>query len=85
MKKGLNDIQQVLAKWKGAITQAEVSKQIRRLNLMPTTISDRADMFCKAQHSFLDATKVEACSLNDVLQAFDKHINIHNLTCVQVG
>jgi len=85
LKRGLDDIQQVLANWKGSITQAEVSKQIRRLNLMPTTISDRADMFCKAQHSFLDASKVSACSLEDVLQAFDKHIDIHNLTCVQVG
>lgn len=85
LKAGLQDIQQVLAQWRGSITQKEVDNQIRRLKLMPTTLSDRADMFCKAQHVFLNEEALQSCTLDQVLEAFDKHIDIHNLTCVQIG
>lgn len=85
LQRGKQDIQQVLAQWRGNITQKEVDNQIRRINLMPTTLSDRADMFCKAHHTFLDAQEVRNCTLDRVLNAFDKHIDIHNLVQVEVG
>ena len=85
LERGKQDIQQVLAQWRGNITQKEVDNQIRRINLMPTTLSDRADMFCRAQHTFLDEQEVRNCTLDQVLDAFDRHIDIHNLVQVEVG
>lgn len=85
LEKGLKDIKCVLAQWRDGITPKEVEKQKERLKLMPITLSDSAAMYVRAQHTFLDENSINACSHADVLNAFDKHIDIHNLTEVRVG
>ena len=83
--RGVQDIKSVLQDWKQGITQKEVDIQKQRLKLMPITLSDKAENFVKAQHTFLDKNKIEACSYEDVLSAFDKHINIDKLVEIRVG
>ena len=85
LEKGVKDIKCVLAQWREGITPKEVNIQKQRLKLMPITLSDSAAMYVKAQHTFLNEKDIERCSHKDVLRAFDKHINIHNLTEVRVG
>ena len=85
VEKGVKDIKCVLAKWRDGITQKEVQLQKERLKLMPITLSDSAAMYVKAQHTFLAEREIDRCSHADVLKAFDKHINPHNLTEIRVG
>ena len=85
LDKGVNDFKDVLQKWRSSISQEEVDIQKTRLKLMPITISDKPENFVKAHHSFVSNADIEACSVEDVLQAFDKHIDIHKLTMIQVG
>lgn len=85
LEKGVKDIKCVLAQWREGITPKEVNIQKQRLKLMPITLSDSAAMYVKAQHTFLNEKDIERCSHRDVLKAFDKHINIHNLTEIRVG
>lgn len=85
LQKGLTDIQAVLARWRSEISPKEVGLQKQRLKLMPITLSDSAEMYVKAQHTFLNEDLINSCSHSDVLAAFDKYINIHNLTHIRVG
>ena len=52
---------------------------------MPITLSDSAAMYVKAQHTFLNEKDIERCSHKDVLAAFDRHIDLQNLTEIRVG
>ncbi len=85
LERGVADLKDVLQKWRSSINEKEVNIQKTRLKLMPITISDKPDNFVKAHHSFISHTDLEACTLQDVLHAFDKHIDVNNLTMVQVG
>lgn len=85
LEKGTADLRDVMQKWRSSINEKEVNIQKTRLKLMPITLSDKPDNFVKAHHSFISHSDLEACTLQDVLQAFDKHIDISKLTMVQVG
>lgn len=85
LERGVRDIKSVLAQWRGGITHKEVDIQKQRLKLMPITLSDSAAMYVKAQHTFLNEKDIDKCSHKDVLAAFDRHIDIQNLTEVRVG
>ena len=85
LDKGIADFKDVMQKWRGSINQGEVDIQKARLKLMPITLSDKPENFIKAHHSFIDNAQIEACNLEDVLQAFDKHIDVNKLTLIQVG
>lgn len=85
LDKGVADFKNVMQKWRSSINEKEVNIQKARLKLMPITISDKPENFVKAHHSFISNSTLEACTLEDVLQAFDKHIDISKLTMVQVG
>ena len=85
LEKGKQDIRDVLSVWKQGITPDEVEVQKQRLQLMHITLSDKAEMYCQAQHTFLDVNKVQACSHSNVLAAFDKHIKLDKLTEIVVG
>jgi len=85
LEKGVADMQDVLQKWRSTITSKEIQIQKSRLKLMPITLSDKPENFLKAYHTFLNNSDIEACSLQDVLTAFDTHIDISKLTVVQVG
>lgn len=85
LEKGKQDIRDVLSVWKQGITPDEVEVQKQRLQLMHITLSDKAEMYCQAQHTFLDVNKVQACSHADVLAAFDAHIKLDKLTEIVVG
>jgi predicted Zn-dependent peptidase len=85
LEKGKQDIKNVLNVWKDGLTSEEVDIQKERLQLMHITLSDQASMYCQAQHTFLDESKIQACSHADVLAAFDKHINLKKLSEVVVG
>lgn len=85
LEKGVADMQDVLQKWRSTITSQEIEIQKSRLKLMPITLSDKPENFLKAYHTFLNNSDIEACSLQDVLTAFDTHIDISKLTVVQVG
>ena len=52
---------------------------------MPITLADNAAMYVRTHHTFLDKSLIDACTYDDVLKAFDTHIDIHNLTEVRVG
>ena len=85
LEKGKQDIKEVLKVWREGITPEEVNLQKQRLELMHITLSDQAKMYVQAQHTFLDASKIQACSHADVLAAFDEHIKINKLSEVVVG
>lgn len=85
LEKGTADFKNVMQKWRDSINQEEVDLQKTRLKLMPITLSDKPENFIKAHHSFIDNATLEACTLQDVTQAFDKHIDINKLTMIQVG
>ena len=85
LEKGVSDFKDVMQKWRSSITQKEVDIQKTRLKLMPITISDKPDNFVKAHHAFANHADIEACKLEDVLRAFDTHIDINKLTMIQVG
>jgi predicted Zn-dependent peptidase len=85
LDKGVKDIQTVLAGWRNGITRKEVNIQKQRLKLMPITLADNAAVYVKTHHTFLNEKLIDACTYEDVLQAFDTHIDIHNLTEVRVG
>ncbi len=52
---------------------------------MHITLSDSAKTYVQAQHTFLDKSKIQACSHADVLKAFDAHIKLDKLTEIVVG
>lgn len=85
LDKGTADLKDVMQKWRASINQEEVDLQKTRLKLMPITLSDKPENFIKAHHSFIDNATLEACTLQDVIQAFDKHIDVNKLTMIQVG
>ena len=85
LEKGKQDIRDVLKVWREGITEEEVNVQKKRLQLMHITLSDSAKMYVQAQHTFLDASKIQACSHADVLAAFDEHIKLDKLSEVVVG
>lgn len=85
LDRGVADFKDVMQKWRSSITEQEIKIQTTRLKLMPITISDKPDNFIKAHHSFINNSDLEACTLEDVLQAFDKHIDISKLTMIKVG
>lgn len=85
LEKGKQDIKEVLKVWREGITPEEVNLQKERLSLMHITLSDNAKMYCQAHHTFLDESKIQACSHADVLAAFDEHIKINKLSEVVVG
>tara|TARA_B100000963_G_scaffold361569_1_gene397773 strand:+ start:242 stop:2659 length:2418 start_codon:yes stop_codon:yes gene_type:complete len=85
LERGKQDIKEVLKVWREAITPEEVDLQKQRLQLMHITLSDNAKMYCQAHHTFLDESKIQACSHADVLAAFDEHIKINKLSEIVVG
>ncbi len=85
LDRGIDDLKDVMQKWRSSINEKEVHIQKTRLKLMPITLSDKPDNFVKAHHTFINHSDLESCTLQDVLQAFDTHINISKLTTVQVG
>ena len=85
LEKGKQDIKEVLKVWREGITPEEVNLQKQRLELMHITLSDQASMYCQAQHTFLDVSKIQACSHADVLAAFDAHIKLDKLSEIVVG
>ena len=85
LERGKQDIRGVLKVWREGITPKEVNLQKQRLELMHITLSDKAEMYCAAQHTFLDKSKIQACSHADVLAAFDTHIKLNKLTEIVVG
>jgi len=85
LEKGKQDIKGVLKVWRDGITPEEVELQKQRLQLMHITLSDKAETYVAAQHTFLDVNKVQACSFEDVLAAFDRNIKINKLTEIVVG
>jgi len=85
LEKGKKDIRDVLKVWREGITPEEVDLQKKRLELMHITLSDSAKMYVQAQHTFLDQSKIQACSHADVLEAFDTHIKLNKLTEIVVG
>ena len=85
LEQGKKDIRQVLKVWKMGITPKEVKLQKERLKLMHVTLSDQSQMYVQAQHTFLDESKIEACTYIDVTNAFDKHIKLDKLTEIVVG
>ena len=85
LERGVNDIKDVLADWRSSITEQEFKVQKERLKLMPITLSDNPATYVRAQHTFLDEDRINACSYQDVLNAFDKHIDINNLVQIRVG
>ena len=85
LERGKQDIKEVLKVWREGITPKEGDLQKQRLQLMHITLSDNAKMYCQAQHTFLDESKIQACSHADVLAAFDEHIKINKLSEIVVG
>ena len=85
LERGVNDIQKVLGEWRDHITEKEFNLQKERLKLMPITLSDNPATYVRAQHTFLDEDRINACSYQDVLDAFDKHIDLKNLVQIRVG
>ena len=86
LDKGVADLMDVVQnKWRPSINEKEVDIQKTRLKLMPITLSDKPENFIKAHHSFISNTDLEACKLEDVLRAFDTHIDVNRLTKVMVG
>jgi len=85
LERGVNDIKAVLADWRSSITKQEFKVQKERLKLMPVTLSDNPATYVKAQHTFLGENRINACSYKDVLDAFDKHIDINKLVQIRVG
>ena len=85
LEQGKQDIREVLKVWREGITPKEVELQKERLELMHITLSDSAKMYVQAQHTFLDKSKIQACSHADVLAAFDKHIKLNKLSEIVVG
>ena len=85
LERGVNDIQKVLGEWRDHITELEFKVQKERLKLMPVTLSDNPTTYVRAQHTFLDEDRINACSYQDVLNAFDKHIDLKNLVQIRVG
>ena len=85
LERGKQDIRGVLKVWREGITPEEVDLQKQRLQLMHITLSDSAKTYVQAQHTFLDKSKIQACSHADVLKAFDAHIKLDKLTEIVVG
>ena len=85
LERGKQDIREVLKVWREGITPEEVDLQKKRLQLMHITLSDSAKMYVQAQHTFLDESKIQACSHADVLSAFDANIKLDKLTEIVVG
>ena len=85
LERGVNDIKGVLGAWKEHITEQEFKVQKERLKLMPITLSDNAATYVRAQHTFLNEDQINACTYQDVLNAFDKHIDLQNLVQIRVG
>jgi predicted Zn-dependent peptidase len=85
LERGVNDIKGVLADWRSSITEQEFKIQKERLKLMPITLSDNPATYVRAQHTFLSEDRINACSYQDVLNAFDKHIDLQNLVQIRVG
>lgn len=85
LERGVNDIKGVLGAWREHITEQEFKVQKERLKLMPITLSDNPATYVRAQHTFLNEDRINACSYQDVLDAFDKHIDLKNLVQIRVG
>lgn len=85
LDRGIADVKQVMSEWREDITEHEFKMQKERLKLMPITLSDNPACYVRAQHTFLDENRINACSYQDVLNAFDKHIDLQNLVQIRVG
>lgn len=85
LERGVKDIQRVLGEWRENITEQEFKIQKERLKLMPITLSDNPKTYVRAQHTFLDEERINACTHQDVMNAFDKHIDLKNLVQIRVG
>lgn len=85
LERGVKDIQRVLGEWRENITEQEFRVQKERLKLMPITLSDDPKTYVRAQHTFLDEERINACTYQDVMNAFDKHIDLQNLVQIRVG
>ena len=85
LDRGVQDIKQVLSEWRDNITEDEFHKQKERLKLMPVTLSDNPSTYVRAHHTFLSEERINACTYQDVLNAFDKHLDIHQLVEIKVG